>query len=293
MSAIAWICAAGAIVLWASFATLVSHAPDVPPLLLTGLALISGSATSLHRAREWRVPLRTMMFGVVCLFVYHASLVAAFRLSPIATANLVHYLWPLLLVLLGTSAWRGAQWVSKLAGALIGFAGCVVAINSGPDTTVFSSMYAVGYSMALLAAVVWAVYSLGTRWLPPHSSWAVGGFCLGAGLLAIFSHFLFEPRFALSGSNVAWIAAIGLGPLGISFVLWDFALRRASASRIGILAYGTPVLSMLSLALAGKYSDCDWSAILVAGVLIVAGVGVASLGPLTMQRETLVQKREL
>ncbi|KAI3592548.1 Permease of the drug/metabolite transporter (DMT) superfamily [Cupriavidus sp. U2] len=287
----AWLCAAGAILLWASFATLVSHAPDVPPLLLTGLALCLGSATSLHRVREWRVPPRTLAFGVTCLFVYNAGLVMAFRLAPIAQANLINYLWPLILVLLGTTIWRGIDCITKVAGALLGFSGCIVAITAGSGAGAFGAgaggpdgTHMAGYALALLAAIVWAVYSLGARWLPPFSSWAVGGFCLGAGLLAIASHLLIEPRFVPSASDLAWVAAIGLGPLGISFVLWDYAMRHGNAAQIGILGYGTPVLSLLCLALAGKVTERDGSMIFLACALIVAGVTLASMGPVAWRR---------
>ncbi|MFM0340753.1 DMT family transporter [Paraburkholderia fungorum] len=289
MNLVSWLCAAGAIILWASFATLVSHAPQVPPLMLTGVALSLGSVTCLLRAREWRVPLRTMAFGTICLFVYHVSLVMAFRLAPITEANLINYLWPLLLVLLGTSLRRGADCAAKIAGAMLGFGGCVVAIGSTSGSLAFSMAHGVGYAMALLAAVVWAVYSLGARWLPPFSSWAVGGFCLGAGLLAIASHLLFERAFTPSGSDWLWMTAIGLGPLGISFMLWDRALRQGNASQIGILAYSTPVLSMLGLALAGQVTDRDWSTIFLASILIVAGVAVASLAS-TIKRSALCRE---
>ncbi|AZG12426.1 MULTISPECIES: DMT family transporter [Cupriavidus] len=284
MTLAAWLGAAGAIVLWASFATLVSRAPDVPPLLLTGLALCAGSLTCVHRLRDWRVPLRTLAFGVACLFVYNAGLVMAFRLAPIAEANLINYLWPLILVLLGTPVWRGADGVAKIAGALLGFGGCIVAILSGPGGVAFSPAYAAGYAMALLAAVVWAVYSLGARWLPPFSSWAVGGFCLGAGLLAIASHLVLEPPAALPLASLGWVLAIGLGPLGIAFVLWDYAMRHGNAAQIGVLGYGTPVLSMLGLALAGHVRDRDWSMVFLACTLIVAGVALASTGAVAWRR---------
>jgi len=284
MSVVAWLCAAGAILLWASFATLVSYAPEVPPLLLTGTALSAGSLTCVHRLRDWRVPLPALAFGVGCLFVYNAGLVMAFRLAPIAEANLINYLWPLILVLLGTAVWRGVDGVAKLVGALLGFGGCILAITSGSATVAFHAAHAAGYGMALLAAIVWAVYSMGARWLPPFSSWAVGGFCLGAGLLAIASHLLFEARFALSGSNLAWVLAIGIGPLGISFVLWDRAMRHGQAAQIGILGYATPVLSMLCLALAGQVRDRNWSTIFASCTLIVAGVALASVGPEAWRR---------
>ncbi|MGF6759172.1 hypothetical protein P3T16_006600, partial [Paraburkholderia sp. GAS42] len=68
-----------------------------------GRGAVVGNVTCLLRAREWRVPLRTMAPGIVCPFEYHDSLVTAFRLAPVAEANLINYLWPLLLVLPGTS----------------------------------------------------------------------------------------------------------------------------------------------------------------------------------------------
>jgi len=96
----AWACALGAILLWALFATLVRHAGTAPPLLLTGVALCCGSLASVHRWREWRVPAPVFGFGVASLFLYHACLVAAFQLAPIAEANLLNYLWPMLIVVL-------------------------------------------------------------------------------------------------------------------------------------------------------------------------------------------------
>jgi len=50
MNMVSWLCAAGAVILWSSFAALVSHAPDVPPLLLTGVAPASGSVICLRGA---------------------------------------------------------------------------------------------------------------------------------------------------------------------------------------------------------------------------------------------------
>ncbi len=291
MSPITWMCAMGAILLWASFATLVSYAPNVPPFLLTGLALSAGSLTCLHRLREWRVPLRTLAFGVTCLFVYNAGLVMAFRLAPIVEANLINYLWPLILVLLGTTVWHGVDCAAKLIGALMGFGGCIAAITSGSGAVAFSGDYAAGYAIALLAAIVWAVYSLGARWLPPFSSWATGGFCLGAGLLALFSHLMFEPRATLSTTDIGWIVAIGLGPLGISFVLWDRAMRGGNAAQIGILSYTTPVLAMLGLALAARVTDRNWSMVFLASMLIVAGVTVAAVGPEAWRRRVGAHRR--
>jgi hypothetical protein len=49
------------------------------------------------------------------------------------------------------------------------------------------------------------------------------------------------------GARLGLIVAVGLGPLGAAFYLWDAALKRGDARRIGILSYLTPLASTLLL----------------------------------------------
>ena len=50
--------------------------------------------------RQWRVPLPTLLLGIGGLFGFHFLLFLALRLAPPVEANLVNYLWPLLIVVL-------------------------------------------------------------------------------------------------------------------------------------------------------------------------------------------------
>jgi len=274
MSRNAWTCALGAILLWALFATMVRYTGDAPPLLLTGVALCCGSLASVHRWREWRVPAATFAFGVASLFLYHVCLVAAFRLAPIAEANLLNYLWPLMIVLLagwgpGGTGLRAGQ----LLGCAIAFAGCAIVV--APSNASISHAHLGGYALAAFAALSWAVYSVAPRGMAAYSSWATGGFCLGAGLLALIAHACFEAPYRPSGAELAGMAAIGIGPLGLSFVLWDRAMRAGQASLIGSLSYLTPVLSTLGLAVTGAVADSAWARLAPALLLILAGVRLA------------------
>ena len=49
-----------------------------------------------------------------------------------------------------------------------------------------------------------------------------------------------------------WLLAIGLGPMGAAFYLWDRALRDGDPRVVGTLAYLTPLLSTLLIALVGQ-----------------------------------------
>ena len=96
--------ALGAIALWSTLATLGLALAHVPPFLLTGLSLLIGSLIALPLSRfdmrQWRVPLRTLALGVYGLFGFHFLLFMALRNAPPVEANLVNYLWPLLMVVL-------------------------------------------------------------------------------------------------------------------------------------------------------------------------------------------------
>jgi drug/metabolite transporter (DMT)-like permease len=242
----------------------------VPPFLLTGLALIIGSVPAWPLARHWRVPPTTLLLGVCGLFGFHFLLFLALRHAPPIEANLVNYLWPLLIVVLAPVFLPGVRLrpVHVLAAAA-GFAGAALAILGGREV---SGTLAWGYLPALGSAFIWASYSLLTRRVPHFSTAAIGLFGLVSGLLALACHALLEPATALSARDWLLLALIGLGPLGAAFFLWDAALKRGDPLRIGILSYLTPLASTLLLAASTGRPLTPWvagAAVLIVGAAVV------------------------
>jgi drug/metabolite transporter (DMT)-like permease len=239
--------ALGAIALWASLASLGVALRHVPPFLLTGLALVIGSMPAWPLVRQWKVPRRTLGLGVYGLFLYHFLLFIALRVAPPVEANLVNYLWPLFIVVLAPVLLPGLQLkAAHVLAALAGFAGAAIAILGGGGAT---GAWSWGYLPALGSALIWATYSLGTRRVPAFPTAAIGLFGLISGLLSLACHWVLEPAVALSPSDWGLIVAMGLGPLGAAFFLWDKALKTGDARHIGILSYVTPLASTALLVL--------------------------------------------
>ena len=228
--------------LWATLASLGVSLKHVPPFLLTGLALVIGSIPSWPLVRQWRVPASTLALGVYGLFGFHFLLFIALRLAPPVEANLVNYLWPLLMVVLAPVLLRGVKLRAvHLAAALVGFAGAAVAILGAGGSA--AAGWSWGYLPALGSAFIWASYSLGTRRVTAFPTAAIGLFGLVSGLLSLLCHVLLEAPVTLQAQDWLLLTLMGLGPLGAAFFLWDRALKAGDPRQIGILSYLTPLLS--------------------------------------------------
>jgi drug/metabolite transporter (DMT)-like permease len=263
--------ALGAIALWASLAALGLALKHVPPFLLTGLALVIGSVPAWPLFRQWRVPLKTLALGVYGLFAYHFLLFVGLRTAPAVEANLVNYLWPLLIVLLAPVILPGLRLRAlHVVAGLAGFAGAAVAIVGASGGSV-SGGWSWGYLCALGAAFIWSTYSLMTRRVETFPTAAIGLFGLVSGLLSLLCHVLLEPRAQLVANDWLLLALIGLGPLGAAFFLWDKALKLGDPRQVGILSYITPLASTaLLMAVSGR--PMSWSIALAAVLIIGAAV---------------------
>ncbi len=265
--------ALGAVLLWSSLATLGVTLVHIPPILLTGLGLLIGSAISLvgskFKIRELLVPPKALLIGVYGLLGFHLALFAAFQTAPVVSANLINYLWPLLLVLLAPLFTKSKLKFTHLIAALIGFAGAAIAILSGGGAG-FS--LEIGYLFALLAAIIWATYSLMSAKLEGLSSNSVGSFAFVSGALALGLHFVLEQPVAITPQDWFFILLMGLGPLGGAFYLWDYALKTGNPQRAGLISFATPVLSTTFLVIAqGKAPSFE---IFLAAALIVVAAWI-------------------
>ena len=275
----------GAIALWGALATLSVLAGPIPPFQMVAMTFATGAAIGIVRARTrglpWtallRWPLRVWLLGVGGLFGYHALYFAALQLAPPAEANLVNYLWPLLIVLLSAPLApeheRGRLGWPHLIGALLGFAGvALLAISRGVS---FSGGYALGYGLALGCAFAWSLYSVLSRRFGETPTDAIASFCTAAAILSLACHWLFEPT-VWPATPVAWLAvlALGLGPTGGAFYLWDHAVKRGDIRALGALSYAAPILSTALLVLCGLAPPT--LTLLLAALLVTAGAVLAS-----------------
>ena len=249
-----------AIALWSCLAVLGTLLAHIPPFLLTGIALLVGSVPAWPFFRQWKVSWSALALGVYGLFGFHFFLFIALRHAPAVEANLVNYLWPLGIVLMAPLFLPGIKLnATHLIAACTGFLGAAIAILG--DTLFTADLQGLaskgfdwGYIPAAASAFIWASYSLmGKRMSLQRRGFptaAIGLFGLVSGVLSLLCHALLEVPTSLNGRDWLLIVLMGLGPLGAAFFLWDAALKKDDARKIGILSYITPLASTVLLMLA-------------------------------------------
>jgi drug/metabolite transporter (DMT)-like permease len=197
----------------------------------------------------------------------------ALRRAPAVEANLINYLWPLLVVVLAPVLLPGVRLQRRhVAAVSLGLAGAALLITGGRWS--LTSQYWDGYLLAAGSALVWVTYSLLTRRVAPFPTAAVGLFCLTSGALALACHLAFEPTYRPSVPEAGWIVLLAIGPMGAAFFLWDAALKRGDLRTIGALAYLTPLGSTVWLLVAGAGAMSPVTA--VAALLIVGGAVIGT-----------------
>ena len=132
-----------------------------------------------------------------------------------------------------------------------------------------------GLFAALVAAFVWASYSVMSRRLKAVPTDAVAGFCLATALLAAIVHVAIE-KTVWPETPAQWLAiiALGVGPVGAAFFTWDIGMKRGDIRVLGAASYATPLLSTALLILGGYARPT--ATIAVAAILIAGGGLIAA-----------------
>lgn len=196
---------------------------------------------SMGRRELWR----NALLGTLNPFLYYLVLFKAYALLPAQVAQPLNYTWAIALSLLSVPLLGQKLTGRDLAAICVSYAGVVLLSTQG-DITHFGLSNPLGVGLALLSTIIWALYWIGnTKNATDPVAALFVNFAAALPLIACT---------ALATSGLpAWSAAgmaaacyVGVFEMGVSFVLWLFALRlTASTARIGNLIFLSPFLSLV------------------------------------------------
>ena len=218
-------------------------------------------------------PVSAWLLTIAALSGYHALYFIALKHAPALEANLVNYLWPLLIVvfaaLIGGSRVRALHWV----GTVMGLIAALLVLTRGQSIAI-DPAHAPGFAAALGAALTWSLYSVLNRRHADVGSESMAVVCAIVGVLGALAHLAFETWVMPDARQWLVLFAMGAGPVGLAFWLWDRGTKHGDIALLGTLAYATPLMSTALILLAGK-AQAHWTQA-VACVLLVAGAWLSA-----------------
>jgi len=241
-------------------------------------ALVSLLRSSQRRRGIVGLPARYLV-GCGALFVGYMLLLFlavgwAEGRQQVLEVGLLNYLWPALTLLLSLVLLeKRASWV-LFPGTLLAIAGVFLVVTDGSPVS-WQSLWRnlasnpAAYSLAVAAAVSWAMYSnLTRRWAGGREEGAVVVFLpTTAIVLVLICCFFDEPR-QWSGRAVAESLFLGVATYA-AYALWDNAMRRGRVVAVAAGSYLTPLFSTIV--------SCLYLAV-VPGVQLWVGCAVLILG---------------
>jgi drug/metabolite transporter (DMT)-like permease len=274
-----------AVLLWSALATLTVLAKGVPPLQLEAMGFAIGTLIGVGwlafnpRARRdlRQLTWPAALVGVGGLLGFHFFYFLSLSSAPPLQANLINYLWPLLIVLFSAllPGDRTKLHWNHIAGALLALVGAVLAITQGRlDWTAFTGA-TLGYAAAFAGALTWSSYSVLSRLFTAVPSSAVTIYCAATAAGAALAHGIAEETvWPLSAVQWTSVVLLGLGPVGFAFYVWDYGCKHGDLRVLGAAAYFAPLLSSAMLMAFGLAEAT--MAIWIAASLITLGALLAA-----------------
>lgn len=269
----------GAVLLWSTVATgfklgLTVMAPA--QLLLLGSAISALVFIPAAIRQGW--PGRSLNlreaagFALLNPVLYYLVLFEAYDRLPAQIAQPLNYTWAIVLALLAVPVLGQKLTARMLCGIGIGYLGVVILLSQG-RFDVLPDLDWTGVLLALISTGIWAGYWLyNARSRTEPNALMATSFLLALPVLTAVC--LAGPGLPpLTVEAFAYGAWVGLVEMGVTFLLWQQALRLSSqAARIGQLIFLSPFLSLalISSVLGETIHVTSWLGlgVIVIGLLV-------------------------
>ncbi|MCB5161941.1 DMT family transporter [Marinomonas algarum] len=249
----------GAVLLWSTVATAFSislrHFSPVQLLLvanlvswvfLVGLITLRGEAKLLVKIGKHSLK-SSLFFGAINPLLYYLILFQAYNTLPAQEAQAINYTWAIMLSFMAVPILKQRlRPADYLAAGACYFGVLYISTRGQISTLEFSNITGVGF--ALLSTIIWAMYwLLNTKDTRPSLIGLTLNFTFALPLVFLYA--------AVTGEldtwdqNGVWGAIyIGLFEMGLSFVLWNQAMKlTTNTSQVANLIFLSPLLSIIWL----------------------------------------------
>jgi drug/metabolite transporter (DMT)-like permease len=256
-------CGLLAILLWSTTIALArSLSEQIGPLntaasvhLLAGGLCIGRLLSTGPLRKQVRSLSSSTLFGCGALFVgymlmFYLAIGLAANREQVLEIGLINYLWCTFTIIFSLVVLNRKPNLLLVPGTLLALSGVVLVMTQGSAVTWSSFSHnvltnPVAYSLALLAAVTWALYStLTRRWATPGSANGALFFIPATGLLLLLLSLTVDEQGVWTTRAMIETAFLGVATT-LAYLFWDVAMRKGDLLFVAASSYLTPLLSTL------------------------------------------------
>ncbi len=197
----------------------------------------------------------------LCVAIASGSFIGALNHASVARVLFILAVAPVLAALL---AWATlGEPISRRTALAMALALCGVAVMLGAP----GEASLTGDGLAFLAALAFSVMIVITRWR--HEVSMAPATCLSQAILVV-AFLPFASPGEISGDDLAWLAALGIGQIGLGFALLTVGARLIPAAQVGLITLLEVVLGPLWVWLA--LDERPGTLTLVGGTIVIAAI---------------------
>lgn len=258
---------------------------DTGPLLLMRSIISSCALLAVYTMRYGRLKIERKDWGAIAWLGFLGVLSNQFlylygmKFTTAANGALLYAFTPVLVLILSHFILKEKITPKKSLGIFLAFAGIAIVIfEKGVD---FSSGYAYGNLMILIAVLAWALFTImGKAMIVKYGALQTTTAMLIAGAIlylpaGIYSAVQF-PFSNMTGLHWGGVLYLSIGTSVLGYVLWYHALGRIETSKAAVFANGQPIIATILSYFFLNYSITG--DFVLGGIMTVAGVIITQLG---------------
>ena len=182
--------------------------------------------------------------GLLNPFIYYYMLFAAYERLPAQIAQPLNCTHAIVTALIAIPILKQRPKARVWIGMCLGYFGIVILVTKGTFQNFDFDL--VGVILALTSSLVWALYwTVNVRFTHDPISLLFIGFCIATPLTGLYC-MVFDQLPVLNLTNLGFGLWVGVCEMGLAFLLWQTALKKAShVGLIAPLAYLSPALSLI------------------------------------------------
>lgn len=244
------------VAMWSITTVLFAYIHSVPPMQISAMIFFFGwvAMTGIQLARGedvigyWKRPVKDYLFWLCTAGFYTILITIAFRTIPIFEANILNYLWPVLLIVFAATLNKEQVTPIQFFGGFLGFAGAVTVFMPANGQPAFADFH-LGHGLSLFSAAVWAFYSALAKRVD-YPAGFLGPVFLVYACVAAALHFAFEKETVIP-DNMEWIVILVLGFCRVSYAMWDYGMKHGDVILLASISYFLPLITSFLLYILG------------------------------------------